>query len=159
MQSSHIPAQHNHSMLPAMQTSPTNSSRNPTGTPSASTNQEATKTLPLRSNMQRPRTTPQTPIDLSETQSSDNSTNLTLKINQLTSIFQSLITEVEQLEQRTSRNNSRSQVSVYHCLNTPPLPDSPFKAVTTACNDIFMHIPFIYFTAHLFAFCQLISIS
>ena len=48
---------------------------------------------------------------------------------------------------------------MYHCLNTPPLPDSPFQAVTTACNDIFMHIPFIHFTAHLFAFCQLISIS
>jgi hypothetical protein len=124
MQSSHIPAQyqHNHSILPAMQTSPTNSSRNPTGTPSASTNQEATKTLPLRSNMQRPRTTPQTPIDLSETQSSDNSTNLTLKINQLTSIFQSLITEVEQLEQRTSRNNSRSTSVSVSLLEYPSSP-------------------------------------
>lgn len=67
-----------------------------------------TPTTPMRSNMKRPRTTPSIPIDLSGSSASDNTDQLTLKITQLTSMFQSLITKVDLLEQRTSRPNSRS---------------------------------------------------
>ena len=77
----------------------------------STTSQETPTSAPLRSSMKRPRTTQQ-PSQVT-TQTPATNTNATpnqlaIQLNQLTLMFQSLITKVDNLEQKSSRNSSRS---------------------------------------------------
>jgi hypothetical protein len=95
---------HQHLSAASRSTAP----RLPKITPTASTNHEP-QTVPIRSNMKRARTSNASAIDLTDTQQKATTPNqLAIQLNQLTSMFQSLITKVDMLEQRTSRPTSRT---------------------------------------------------
>jgi hypothetical protein len=82
--------------------------RLPNSTPTASINHEP-HTAPIKSNMKRARTSNTSAGDLTDTQQKPTTPNqLAIQLNQLTSMFQSLITKVDLLEQRTSRPTSRT---------------------------------------------------